>query len=252
VGRARAALVYALARSGAVADARSEVDKLESQTKSHPLLAELRSFVLRYESAADAGVAAANQVAAVDVSKLPKLDTRPGPPGESEKGGTIAVSGGDFRVKLKQANLALQRGDLETAHQLYQAVLSQQPNNTEAMSGLAEVARKRKDPETARRMNEKVLEQNPSYLPALIAAADSRWETGDRAGALKLYRRVLEQAGPGTEYGQRAQARIAQSEKSGSEKSGSSPAEPPSQPAPSPPSEDKPQIDTTDLPEHNK
>jgi tetratricopeptide (TPR) repeat protein len=248
-GRARPTLIYALARSGDIAEAASELKKLESAAKHHPLLGELRRFVERHSAAVDGGVEGGAEVAALDPESLPKLDTSPGAVDEAR-----STSGGDFRGQLKQASLALQRGDLATADALYRVVLSRHPENTEAMAGVAEVARRRKDPETARRMYEKVLERNPSYLPALIASADSKWEAGDRKGALTLYRRVLEQAGPGTEYGQRAAARIAQVEREGQ----AAPAEPspPYPPEPSPPTgqpaEEKPHIDTTDLPEFNE
>jgi predicted Zn-dependent protease len=113
---------------------------------------------------------------------------------------------------LTQAAQASQAGDLERARTLYQSVLNEQPGNTEALSGIADVARKRGDTATAQKMYAKVLDANPSYLPALMASADAKWEAGDRKGAIALYRRIVEQAGTSSDYGQRAQARIAQGE----------------------------------------
>ncbi len=246
--RARAALIYALAQSGASDDAQAEFNKLEGEDKQHPLLDELRSFVQRVKVVVrDAGTAdAAAPIATVDVNKLPALDTSPGP-----EPGARAEAPGDFRQRLVQAGAALRAGKLAEAEALYQGVLNQQPGNTEALSGLADVARRRNDHATASRLYQKVLDQNPSYLPALMASADSKWAAGDRKGAVVLYRRVLEQAGPGGEYGQRAQARIAEAGNAAPTPApGPAPAPTPA-PAP-PPAADQPHIDTSDLPGFNK
>ena len=100
------------------------------------------------------------------------------------------------------------------AEALYESVLKEQPQNTEALAGLADVARRKNDSGKASELYDRVLEQNPSYLPALMASADQKFQSGDKKGAVALYRRILEQAGPGTEYGERAAARIAQAESS--------------------------------------
>jgi predicted Zn finger-like uncharacterized protein len=250
--RARAALIYALVQSGAIEEAQGEFSKLEGEEKPHPLFDELKTFVQRVKGASrDAGpsaVASAAPVATVDVSKLPALDTSQGP--EPARGSEAAAPAGDFRKRLVQASNALRAGDLPQAQTLYQSVLNEQPGNTEALSGLADVARRRNDHATASRLYQKVLEQNPSYVPALMASADSKWAAGDRKGAVALYRRVLEQAGPGGEYGQRASARIAEAAKD----SGDAAAPPPTAaPTPDPaPAPDQPHIDTSDLPGFNK
>jgi tetratricopeptide (TPR) repeat protein len=249
--RGRAALIYALGRAGRLPDAERHVATLEGEQPPHPLLEELKSFVARLKGAVDAGAdAVAAPAATVDVSKLPALDTSPA------ADGARAEPKGDFRKRLVQANEALRAGNLARAEQLYQSVLSEQPGNTEALSGLADVARRNNDHSTAGRLYKRVLEQNPSYLPALIATADAKWNSGDHKGAVALYKRVLDQAGAGTEYGQRAAARIAEAAKEG----GEAPAEKKEEPAPekaapapeqpAPPSEPAPapSIDTTDLP----
>ena len=207
--RARAALVYALVRAGRVSEAETELAKITAAERSHPLLDELTSFVGRFKAPADASTDAREEDAAtvVDPKKLPALDTTPPPPGEDKQ-----LPTGDFRSRLTQAAQASAKGDLERARTLYQSVLNEQPGNTEALSGIADVARKRGDSATAQKMYAKVLEANPSYLPALMASADAKWDAGDRKGAIALYRRIVEQAGTSTDYGQRAQARIAQGE----------------------------------------
>ena len=247
LGRARVALVYALARADKVSEAQTELTKLESRSATHPLLPELKAFLDRFASAAaDGGVDAATEVAAVDPASLPVLDTSAPPEGSEPPAG-------DFRQNLKQAAAALKRGELDRAEQLYNAVLVKDPGNTEALAGLGDVARMKKDPDTAAKMYDKVLKENPSYLPALMARADQKWDSGDKQGAVALYRRILEQAGPGTPYGQKASSRISQAASAptatatGTEAPPEPTAEPPPEPAPK---EEQPHIDTTDLPEH--
>ncbi len=263
LGRARAALIYALVRSGDVSQAKSELGKLAARSKAHALLPDLEAFVLRHESSADAGQKAKKEVATVDPAALPLLESRSGPDTNArdrDRPGTP----GDFRSKLTEAAAALARGDLPRAETLYRAVLAKQPGNTEALTGLADIARARRDTAGAEKLYEQALRDNPTYLPALISQADHKWDAGDRRGAIAIYRRVLEQAGAGSEYGQRAAARIAQGEGGGTSPA-ASPKEPekktlpekraedkPSEPPPEKKPETPPDIDTTDLPEFNK
>ena len=249
-GRARAALIYALARADRLSEAESEFAKIDGRAKPHPLLEELRSYLQRAKAPAATAGSAAPKPAAVDTAKLPKLDTSPAP----DEPRAAAVS--DFRTRLAQAASALHQGKLARAEQLYNSVLSEQPGNTEALAGLGDVAKARRDPTTAARMYDRVLAANPSYLPAILASADQKWEAGDRANALVLYRRLLEEAGPSSEYGARAAARIAQSSaapKATSSATGGAakaPAAPTDNDAPAAPSKPQPPpgIDTTDLP----
>jgi predicted Zn finger-like uncharacterized protein len=202
-GRARAALIYALARANRMSEAEAEFAKIDGRPKAHPLLEELRAFLLRAKRSVAAGGDAPPKIAAVDTSKLPKLDTSPAP----DDARPLA---GDFRTRLSQASAALRQGDLDRATRLYDSVLADQPRNTEALSGLGDVAKARHDPTLAAQMYDRVLTENPNYWPAILASADQKWDAGDRSGALVLYRRLLEQAGPNSEYGARAAARIAQ------------------------------------------
>lgn len=230
-GRARAALIYALARANRLSEADAEFGKLEARARPHPLLDELRGFLDRHKSLQDAGSGAGKPEAAMDPRKLPALDTSPAPEGEPKRAAADKPSG-DFRTKLREASSAVRSGELAEAEQLFNAVLAEQPGNVEAISGLGDVARRRGDSAKAAKMYDRVLQQNPSYLPALLASADSKWDSGDRKGAVALYRRVAEQAGPGSEYGARATARIAQSEAPAP----AAPAAPAAEPAAEPPS----------------
>jgi hypothetical protein len=253
--RARGALIYALVRAGRVVEAETELSKVTVGEHPHPLADELRSFVGRFSAPLDGGVSA--PAVSGSASAAPALSgAAAASVAERASGAGDTVSGGDFRTRLTLAAQASSRGDLSRATELYQSVVNEQPGNTEALSGLADAARRRGDSATAARLYARVLEANPSYLPALIAVADQKWSSGDRKGAVALYKRVLEQAGPASEYGQRAQARIRESESSSSSTAPAAPAapRPTATAAPSPvdtadlPGHSRPDIDTTDLP----
>ena len=256
--RARGALVYALVRAGRVIEAETELAKVTGGEKPHPLAAELKAFVGRFSAALDGGVPAPGSSASAApsaVTAVPSGGDRASGSGTTASG--VAPITGDFRSRLTQAAQAVAHGELTRAEDLYQSVLTQQPGNTEALSGLADVARRRGDTTTATRLYERVLDANPSYLPALMAVADTKWVSGDHAGAVGYYRRVVEQAGPSSDYGQRAQSRINDVE-GGSKAAPSAPAAPtptgtePPTPAPTAtgdsPAPSRPDIDTTDLP----
>jgi len=239
-GRARAALIYALARAGRLSEAEAEFAKIDGRPKPHPLLEELRAFLQRAERTAGPAGDTPTKIAAVDTSKLPKLDTSPAP----EDTRPLA---GDFRARLSQASSALRQGDLDRAARLFDSVLTEQPRNTEALSGLADVAKARHDPALAAKMYDRVLAENPNYWPAILASADQKWDAGDRPGALVLYRRLVEQAGPNSEYGARAAARIAQS--AAPSGSAATPVETGATIKPQVPAAPAPTIDRSDLPE---
>jgi tetratricopeptide (TPR) repeat protein len=240
-GRARAALIYALARADRLSEARAELAKLEAQPKPHVLLEELRGFLSRFAGAPDGGPVAAPAGLSVDPSKLPKLDTSVA----AEERASAGIPT-DFRSALSQAATAARAGDLGRAEQLYNAALANQPGNVEALSGLGDVARRRGDAGRAAQLYDQVLAQNPSYLPAMIASADQKWASGNRAGALLLYHRVVDQVGAGSDYGARAQSRI--NEASSAPTAAAAEPAAPSAPTPAAPEADTPHIDTTDLP----
>jgi predicted Zn finger-like uncharacterized protein len=230
LGLARAALIYALGRAGQLEEARAELASLGRNARPHVLLGELRAF-LRRVGETDAGE--------VD-AEAPSVDTET-PAALDKTAATEHPAGAaDYRDQLVRARSALARGRLDEADGLYRAVLAKDSSNTEALTGLADVARARNDPRSGE-LYDQALAKNPSYLPALMARADQRWSSGDRGGAAALYRQILEQAGPSSEYGQRAAARLAQS----SAPQSSAPSKPPG--SASRPTSPAPEIDTTDL-----
>lgn len=279
--RARAALVYALSTSGsmgtagAMDEARAELAKISSPQASSKLVGWLTAYVDRAAgTAAPAGSASGAATAAALPSQAASVPAAPGTPaGAPPAGGTppsgeAVPRGMDFRKLLEDASTAKRSGDLGRAETLYRAAEEQSPGNIEALGGLGDVAKARGDGASAAKFYESVLQQNPTYLPTLISLADIKWSSGDHPGALMLYKRVANQADPGSAYGQRAAARIAEAQSGGSAAAphdSPKPSEPapkaaPQEPSPKPPAAEKPpaaakppagdtpNVDTSDLP----
>ncbi|MBX3232431.1 MAG: zinc-ribbon domain-containing protein [Labilithrix sp.] len=191
-GRGRAALVYALTLSGDVAGAKAEVDRLNAMPRPHPLLPLLRAFADRAKPAAgkgDAGIVAA------------ATEPKPGPSGAAPAPAQGGGGGGvpaDPREMLAQAERARAKGDLERARTLYNAAIDKNPNDSEALNGLALLAYQQKDLPAARTAYKRVLAINPNYMPALIGLADVEWESGDHATASKMYKEIVDTRPEGT------------------------------------------------------
>jgi tetratricopeptide (TPR) repeat protein len=239
LGRARAALVYALVRSGDVTGAKNELEKMSAATHAYPLLPELRALVGR----APAGAATEADAGKRGASTGAHAEPRAAEPARSEGD---APAAGDYRTLIQRAAQASSSGDYTRAESLFRAALAKSPADTEALAGLGDVARARGNSTLARSYYERVLTQNPHYLPALSALADLRWDAGDRPGAAKLYRQLLDSApeGPLT---RRARDRLAQLETTGGAKA-AKPATTERAPSPAPPTTGSPEIDTSDLP----
>ncbi|MFO0680102.1 MAG: zinc-ribbon domain-containing protein [Polyangiaceae bacterium] len=217
LGRARAALVYSLAKSGDGSGARSELARLEALPRAHVLLPTLRALVesTPVKAATDAGIADGGRKdgapPTVDVASLPSSPTGGPPPptpggGGSPQGGG-AVPSGDSRSLLAQADQAARKGDYDRARALYDSAVAQNPSDSEALTGLGDVARARHDLLGAQSYYRRALANNPSYLPALIGIADTQWELGDHATAQKTYRDVVDRFPEGT-YPPRAKTRL--------------------------------------------
>ena len=214
-GRARAALIYALARSGNVAEARVELERLSSLARPHVLLGPLRVFVANAVPSADAGAAGADDggsAAAVASNGSSASST----------GGAASASGGvrgDAKSLVAQGEAARARGDFDRARLLYSAALDKNPNDSEALAGLAAIAHAQHDLNGARASYRRVLQINPSYLPALVGAGDVEWESGNRAGAAKAYKDIVDRFPDGS-----YPARVKQRLESGQAGSSGSPA----------------------------
>lgn len=187
-GRARAAFAFALARSGDTEGAKAEVARLSAMSRPHPLLPLLRSFTDRAGPAAqaDGGVAAAATRAA---------GTRDA--GAGAGGGKAAGHGGgglpsDPRELVSQGDRARVKGDYERARTLFSAAIDKNPNDSEALAGLAAIAYAQRDLTGARTSYKRVISINPNYMPALIGLADVEWDSGDRATATRMYKDIVD------------------------------------------------------------
>jgi len=222
-GRGRAALVYALARSGDVAGAKAEVDRLAALQRQHALLPLLRAFADRAKPSTklDGGVTDLDGgmlAAATDAGRRGPHDREArGDHGGGGDPGGPAHPAGDARQLVAQGEAARAKGDYDRAQSLFAAALDRNPNDTEALSGLAGIAHVRRDLNGARASYKRVLSINPSYVPALVGVADVDWESGDRATAMKTYKEIVERFPEGT-----YPARVKQRAEAGSAPSGGS------------------------------
>jgi tetratricopeptide (TPR) repeat protein len=201
-GRARSALVYALARSGDMAGAKTELAKLDAMARPYPLLPQLHAFVDKtpIKTALDGGVAA--NVPNVAVSALPQ----PPAPGQVGGGGGGAGAGdtdqpavpGASTSAMKAAQAAIRKGDWNRARQIYEALVARNPNDSEALAGLGDVARASGDMAGAMSAYKRALAVNPSYLPALVGLADTQWASGDRGSAVRAYKDIVDRFPEGT------------------------------------------------------
>ena len=198
-GRARAALVYALARSGDAGGAKSELERLAALPSSHPTLPLLRAYVAREVggkalASAPSASASARPVGsappAVDVESLPRRGPAGGasPQEEAPAGG----GGGDARELLRQAAAAENKGQFPRASKLYEDAMHIDPANSEALAGLGSVSLKTGDYASARSYFGHALGLNPNYVPALVGQADAMWAEGDHAGATARYKEIVD------------------------------------------------------------
>ena len=201
-GRARAALVYALAQSGDVAGAKAELAKLDSSPRPYALLRDLHAFIERLPARGAAVGGAASSVPHLDVSALPLQPSAPA------AAGAVAAAGGggsdeapvpgDNGSAMRAAQAAIRKGDWERARTIYEALVARNPGDSEALSGLGDVSRATGDTAGALAAYKRALGVNPSYLPALLGVADTQWASGDHAGAVRAYKDIIDRFPEGT------------------------------------------------------
>jgi predicted Zn finger-like uncharacterized protein len=177
LGRARAALVYALARAGDAPGAKAELDRLAGLSRPHPLVAPLRAFLAR-GSAKATGEAAPSST--------------PPPPAGIAPARSAASEVPDPRELLQQAADAENRGQISRAAKLYEDALRYDVRSSEALAGLGSVALKQGDYATARLHFGKALAINPNYVPAMVGQADALWAEGDRNAAVAKYKDLMD------------------------------------------------------------
>jgi tetratricopeptide (TPR) repeat protein len=189
-GRARAALTYALAKSGDVVGARAELARIDALTRPYPLMPNLHALVDRAPSrqAPDAGATAA--VARAEPAAPAQEAPMPG-------GAALAAGAGESvpsesRAGMQAAGAALKKGDFGRARQIYEAIVSRNPSDSEALAGLGDVARLQGDSAGAIAAYKRAIAVNPSYLPALLGRADTEWANGSRAIAAHGYGDIVD------------------------------------------------------------
>jgi tetratricopeptide (TPR) repeat protein len=209
-GRAHAALVYALARSGDTSGARGELAKMDSAAHPYPLLPALRAFVDKAPSRPAAGPAASAPRGDVSTSALPSQ--RPAGPAEapaagaappaavarSKEGSGEEGSGGPTTGGMQAASQAIKRGDWGRARQIYEALVARDPSDSEALSGIGDVDRAQGNMAGAIGAYKRALAVNPSYMPALLGVADTQWASGNRAEATRAYKDIADRFPEGT------------------------------------------------------
>ncbi len=202
LGRARSALVYALAASGDERAARVELTKLQDGTNPHPLAKQLEAFI---ETLA-AGTEGEGQEQAGDGTDTAALDIDEVPDAPTPASGEGTSNGkGAAWLWLDKAGAARRSGDLPGAKGYYQKALDASPGNANALAGLGAIARLDGKYQEAKRYFDEVLERSPNHLPALVGGADVRWLMGAKEGALVLYRQIP----AGSPFYSHAQRRIA-------------------------------------------
>jgi tetratricopeptide (TPR) repeat protein len=199
-GRARAALVYAMAKAGDVAGAKSELSKLDALSRPYPLLPNLHAFVDKTAPKVTTDRDAAINAPRVDVSALPTAT--PAPP--SGGAGTVSAdrerdnASGDQSGGMHAAAAAIKKGDWAHARQIYEALVARNPSDSEALSGIGDVDRARGDSAGAIAAYKRALAINPSYLPALLGVADTQWASGDHTNARRSYKDIVDRFPEGT------------------------------------------------------
>jgi tetratricopeptide (TPR) repeat protein len=176
--------VYALARSGNVAAANEELERLKALPKPHPLTSLLKGFVQRAKPSVGAPDTSAGRPSG-DRGRLPT----------------------DVRQLVSLGETARAKGDNDRAQRYFLAAVERSPNDTEALHGLAALAHARHDLNGARTSYKRVLSVNPGYIPALVGAADVDWESGDRTSAMKTYKEIVERFPEGA-YPSRVKQRV--------------------------------------------
>jgi tetratricopeptide (TPR) repeat protein len=200
-GRADAALVYALVKTGDAAGARAELAKMAASERPYALLPNLRAWVGsdRKGSPASSPSAEPSPSASVPAATAAPATTAiataaaPAPPSEPARSGAAGEGGA-----LQIATDAMRRGDFDRAERVYQGILAGNPRDSQALGGLGDVLRMRHDPQGAIDAYKRALSVNPSYVPAALGLGDTQWAEGDHAAAARTYKSIVDHFPDGT------------------------------------------------------
>jgi predicted Zn finger-like uncharacterized protein len=200
-GRAHAALIYALASSGDNSGAKTELSKMDSLSRPSPLLPALRAFVERLAGkvAAMPGAGAANSVAAgASAAHGAPQGSGPARPGAAMPAPAPEPPSSEAHSSMQAASAAIKKGDFNRARQIYEGLVDRNPNDSEALAGLGDVARMQGNAAGAMASYKRAIAVNPSYLPALLGLADTEWARGDHAKASHDYADIVDRFPEGT------------------------------------------------------
>jgi tetratricopeptide (TPR) repeat protein len=103
----------------------------------------------------------------------------------------VSTTSGDGTL-VERASAAKRAGDYTRAHDLYDAMLSRRPSDSEALTGLAEIERAHGNAGGAMGYYRRAIASNPTFFPALLGLADMLWDAGDHAGAQAKYQEIIE------------------------------------------------------------
>jgi tetratricopeptide (TPR) repeat protein len=191
-GRARAALVFALAKSGDATGAKVELTKLDALTRPYPCSPNLHALVDQAPPKGSAASAAANAPRGNAVA----------PPVRQPPAGAVIASGdgvpGEQASAMQAAAQAFKKAEFSRARRIYEALVTRNPNDSEALAGIGDVTRAQGDAVGAIVAYKRALAVNPSYLPALLGIADTEWASGDRASAQRAYQDISDRFPEGT------------------------------------------------------
>jgi len=97
------------------------------------------------------------------------------------------------RFLLERARLLQRQYHLDDAERAYRQALHVAPHDSEALSGLGELALLRGTVGLADAHFREALAANADYVPARVALADLRWQAGNAEEARQAYREIVEQ-----------------------------------------------------------
>jgi len=227
-----------LAATGKVAEAKEVLAKLLEVNSDHEMARDLaaridggHAIVLTEKDAVAEEQRLAN-------AELPEVVTPPAPPSvpspggmaPSEEDGRSGVSGvdvgsGDPDAMLLKAARLQESGKTSEARALFERVLEQQPNNVDALSGMAYCYLDQGAKGQAIATFRRALGVNPSYGPAIIGLAETYKAQGQKDQALKWYKEYLARH-PSSQYSAQAARNAADLERELSESGASSGATP--------------------------
>jgi hypothetical protein len=96
------------------------------------------------------------------------------------------------RFWLERARAAQRQYRLAEAERFYRRVLAQAPRDSEALTGLGELAVLGGSTDVADARFREALDVNADYVPALVARADLSWQSGQTEVAREAYRSLVD------------------------------------------------------------